>query len=381
MPLRQQLSDAFAHIQGQLFPWLRSEVGPLTADHERLVTVLGMVRVETFIRTHDGRPGRPCDDRHALARAFIAKAVLDLPTTAALIERLQVDATLRCLCGFSGQGSVPEDWTFSRAFAEFAEAELPSRMHEALVTRTLGQTLVGHIARDATAIEAREKPEKSEPALAGETETPKRKRGRPKKGEIVPPKPPRRVELQATMPLPAMLADLPKHCSVGTKRNAKGHTTSWIGYKLHIDTADGDIPVACILTSAHVHDSQVAIPLATMTAGRLTNLYDLMDSAYDVPEIKAHSRALGHVPIIDYKTRRGEKDAVAAEARARRVANYETAEERRYDQRTAAERVNANLKDNCGGSHLRVRGHTKVLCHLMLGIVVITAEQLLRLVQ
>ena len=24
-------------------------------------------------------------------------------------------------------------------------------------------------------------------------------------------------------------------------RNAKGHTTSWIGYKLHVDTADGGV--------------------------------------------------------------------------------------------------------------------------------------------
>jgi len=35
-----------------------------------------------------------------------------------------------------------------------------------------------------------------------------------------------------------------------------------------------------------VHDSQAAIPLATMTAARVVNLYDLMKSAYDVAEIK-----------------------------------------------------------------------------------------------
>ena len=35
---------------------------------------------------------------------FIAKAVFDIPTTRALIERLQVDRTLRRLCG----------WTYSR---------------------------------------------------------------------------------------------------------------------------------------------------------------------------------------------------------------------------------------------------------------------------
>ena len=182
------------------------------------------------------------------------------------------------------------------------------------------------------------------------------------------------------MTLAEMLTDLPTACDVGTKRNAKGYKTSWTGYKLHIDTADGDIPVSCILTSASVHDSQVALPLATITASRVTNLYDLMDSAYDVAEIRAKSVALGHVPIIDHKTRRGEKALVAAEARAKRTAGYVLAEDVRYNQRSSAERVNGNLKDNCGGNHVRVRGAAKVFCHLMLGIVVITVQQLMRLV-
>jgi len=43
---------------------------------------------------------------------------------------------------------------------------------------------------------------------------------------------------------------------------------TWRGYKLHIDTADCGIPLSAILTSTSVHDSQTAIPLATMTAGR-----------------------------------------------------------------------------------------------------------------
>jgi Transposase DDE domain/Transposase domain (DUF772) len=377
MPLRQQLSDALGHIQGHLFPWLRAEIGPLTEDHERLVTVLGMVRLEAFVPMQDGGPGRPLDDRQALARAFVAKAVLDLPTTSMLIERLAVDATLRRLCGWERAAAVPSESTFSRAFAELAECDVPARMHEALIRRTIGTQIVGHIARDATAIEAREKPEKREKPKAG---PPRRRRGRPRKSEVVQPKEPRRLERQASMTLPEMLADLPMTCDVGTKRNAKGHTTSWIGYKLHIDTADGDIPVTCILTSASVHDSQVALPLATITAGRVTNLYDLMDSAYDVPEIRAKSLALGHVPIIDHHTRRGEKAAIEAEARAKRTAGYELAENVRYNQRSSAERVNSNLKDNCGGNHLRVRGHAKVFCHLMLGIVVVAVEQIMRLV-
>ena len=380
MPLRQQLSDSLGHIQERLFPWLREAVGPLTEDHERLVTVLAMARIEAFVQMHDSLPGRPLKDRHALTRAFVAKAVLDLPTTAMLIERLAVDATLRRLCGWACAGAVPSEATFSRAFAELAECDVPARVHEALIVRTLGTRIVGHIARDATAIEAREKPLKADKDKA-KADKPKRKRGRPRNDEVAPPKELRRLERQGAMTLSEMRSDLPTACDVGTKRNAKGYKTSWIGYKLHVDTADGDIPVSCILTSASVHDSQVAIPLATMTAARCLNLYDLMDSAYDAPEIRAKSIALGHVPIIDHKTRRGEKAEIEAEARAKRKAGYELAEDVRYNQRSSAERVNSNLKDNCGGNHVRVRGAAKVFCHLMLGILVITVEQLMRLVQ
>jgi len=379
MPLHAQISATWSHIQDNLFPWLQAEVGPLTDNHRRLIAVLEMMRIEAFIQMPDGLPGRPLDDRHALARAFIAKAVLGLPTTAMLIERLRVDATLRRLCGWERVGEIPSEATFSRAFAELAEGEVVTRMHAALVKGTLGRQLVGHISIDATAIEARERPVKAEKPQQDKPKR-KRKRGRPRKGEVVPVKEPRRLERQATMTLAEMLADLPSCCSVGAKRNAKGHTTSWVGYKLHIATADGDVPVACILTSAHVHDSQAAIPLATMTAARVTNLYDLMDSAYDAPEIAAHSRSLGRVPIIDHKTRRGEKAAVEAEARAKRTAGYALAEDVRYNQRSSAERVNANLKDNCGGKHVRVRGAPKVMCHLMLGILVVTVEQLMRLI-
>jgi len=375
MPLRETLANSWDHIQGFLFPMLREEVGPLTTQHERLVIVLDVARVETFVRMWAGLPGRPPEDRHALARAFVAKAVLDLPTTSGLIERLAVDATLRRLCGWERASQVPSESTFSRAFAEFAESSLPNQVHEALIKKTYKDCIVGHISRDATAIEAREKPVKVETP-----KTPERKRGRPKKGEVVAKPEPRRLERQLGQTLPRMLADLPTHCNVGTKRNAKGQTTSWIGYKLHIDTADGDIPISCLLTSASLHDSQAAIPLALITASRVVNLYDLMDSAYDASEISDNSRALGHVPIIDANPRRGGKALAEAEARAKRRAGYALAEDLRYNQRSSAERVNGNLKDNCGGAHVRVCGPDKVFCHLMFGILVVTVEQMMRLV-
>src|ERR1700720_3677078 len=337
MPLLSCLSRTWSHIQGNLFPWVTEELGPLTETHKQVVTALEVAGIEAFVQVWPGLPGRPPCDRAALARAFVAKAVIGLPTTSMLIERLKVDKQLRC--GWERRGELCSEATFSRAFAEFARSELPSRVHEALIKRTHEDRLVGHISRDATAIEAREKPVKTAaPEASTSAQPPKRKRGRPRKGEVVEKKEPRRLERQADMSLAEMLSDLPTHCAVGTKRNAKGHTTSWIGYKLHLDVADGDIPISAVLTSASLHDSQAAIPLATMTASRVTNLYDLMDCAYDVPEIEAKSRALGHVPIIDRHPRSvpGGKEAIAAEARARRKAGYVLAEDVRYNERSAA---------------------------------------------
>ena len=377
--MRGMLTSTWSHIQGFLFPTLREEVGPLTPQHERLVTVLDVARIEAFVRMWPNLPGRPAADRHALARAFVAKAVLGLPQTKLLIERLKVDKVLRRLCGWESASQMPGESTFSRAFAEFAASQLPARVHEALIKKTHADRLVGHISRDATAIEAREKPVKTD---APEPVKPKCKRGRPRKGEVVKKEPTRRLERQAFMTLPQMLADLPSACNTGTKHNAKGHMTSWTGYKLHIDVADGDVPVTCLLTSASLHDSQAAIPLASMTALRVTNCYDLMDSAYDAPEIWAKARALGHVPIIDRHPCRaaGGKIEFEAEAQAKRCAGYKTAEDLRYNERTAAERVNSALKDSYGGRYVRVRGHAKVFCHLMFGILALTVEQLMRFV-
>ena len=86
------------------------------------------------------------------------------------------------------------------------------------------------------------------------------------------------------------------------------------------------------------------------------------------------------MPIIDHKTRRGEKAAIETEARAKRAAGYELAEDVRYNQRSSAERVNGNIKDNHGANHVRVQGPEKVFCHLMFGILAVAAQQMLRLV-
>ena len=312
MALREILSSYWSCFQALLFPQLEETIGVLGERHQRFIMVLEWVRVETLLPYPYQRRGCPPSDRAALARAFIAKAVFALVTTRMLLDRLHHDSTLRRLCGWNSVKDIPSEATFSRAFAEFADSALPSRLHEALIERTQGERLVGHMSRDSTAIEGRERPTPKQPAK------PKRQRGRPRKGEEQA-KEPRRLERQQDMTLPQMLADLPRDCDIGVKRDAKGHQTSWCGYKFHLDVADGAIPVSCLLTSASVHDSQVAIPLATLTAGRVHNLYDLMDSAYDAPEIRAHSHALGHVPIIDANPRSGARKQLSSRRRRRAV--------------------------------------------------------------
>ncbi len=309
------LSSLNIHIQRNLFPALEEEIGVLSSKERQFVRVLELMDIRPFLI--DQRwcgTGRKPHCRVALAKAFIAKAIWNIPTTRGLIEE------------------------------------------------HLGDHLCGHVSRDATAIVGREKPLKKK----GEPKIPK-KRGRPRKEEKREKKT-RRLEEQPGRSLKKNLKELPRVCDVGTKKNSKGYKQSWIGYKLHLDVIDGDIPVAGILTSASLHDSQVSIPLAQMTATRVASLYDLMDAAYDAPEIHAFSRRLGHVPIIDHNPRRsGVKKQM------------DPPEKHRYKERSSAERVNSNLKDNYGGRHVRVRGPKKVACHLMFGLVALTATQLFNL--
>ncbi len=241
---REKLSHTWQHIQSFLFPLMEEELGELTDKQKLLVKVLEQIKLEVYFPYAGRFPGRPQEDRVAIARAFVAKMVYNMATTRLLLDRLASDPTVRRLCGWERKGAVPSEATFSRAFAEFAESRLPERVHQALIAQHLGEQVVGHLSRDATAITAREKPEKKAASVAKKP----KKRGRPKKGEERPEEPTRLERQAAGQSLAAMLAKLPKVCTVGTKRNSKGHTTSWIGYKLHIDAADGGIPVSCLHT-------------------------------------------------------------------------------------------------------------------------------------
>lgn len=352
-------------IQSGLFPGFAEELGPTTDKHLKLMLVLDVVKVEDHlvIDPYPLSPGRPKLDATAMARAFVAKSVLNIPTTRALIDRLNADAVLRRICGFERRARVPCEGSFSNWFARFANGKFAERVHEALVREAHQGVPVHNVSRDSTSIEAREKPASK---AAKPKKTPNR-RGRPKKDEVRPAPEPSRLERQLTMSLAEQIADLPAACDFGLKKNAKGITSGWIGFKLHIDTAEGAVPVACVLTSASVHDSAVALPLESMTGSRISSLYTLMDAAYDAAIIREQTERHGKIAVIDSNPRRGEK------------IDFEPPKKLRFRARTEAERINSHLKDDYGGRYVRVRGAVKVMSHLMFGVLALTAMRLVSL--
>lgn len=352
-------------IRRSLFPMLEEEIGPLSEKYQEFVRAAELADLGQFVGPYGSKlRGRKREERVCIALAFVAKAIWNIPTTGALLDRLRVDRMLQRLCGWEHAMEIPSESTFSRAFAEFALGEFPQRVHGAMVKAHQGEKLVGHVSRDATAIEGREKPVRKEPAAPKA----QKKRGRPRRGEIRPPKPQRRVQLQPQRSLEENLADLPRRCDVGCKLNSKGHPMYWIGYKLHLDWSDAGVPVSALLSSASLHDSQAAIPLAQMSEERVKYCYELMDAAYDVSEIRAFSQSRGHVALIDANARSGEKIPM------------DPARIERFKQRSTAERGNSDLKDNYGGRFVYVRGAAKVMAHLSFGLIALAAARLFGMV-
>lgn len=357
------VSAIWSKIERSLFGAVEAGLDvPLSEGLKRLVSVLEVLRAEEHVRPASWQMrGRPRLCRADIARAFVAKAVLDIPTTKQLRERLLNDPSLRRICGFQTRQATPSEATFSRAFAEFAQMELAERVHQALVEQHVGERVVMHLCRDATEIAAREKAAKK---ARKPKEAPK-KPGR--KGKNDPPRELKRLEKQRTQTPEEAFAELPRVCDIGVKTDEDGHRHYWRGYKEHIDWADNGFPLQAYLTSASVHDSQAAIPLAKRVAQKRTVLYQLMDSAYDADEIIAAIEGLGHRPII------------AIHPRRTTAVPFDPATAVRYRVRTVAERGNSRLKDEFGGRHVRVRGALKVHQHVMFGLLALGADVLLKM--
>jgi Transposase DDE domain/Transposase domain (DUF772) len=379
MNLRTTLSQIWGNIQYTLFPMQEKDIGPISEKHKKLISILELVKIEHLISHFyvSGGVGRPCKDRSALARAFIAKIIFKFDFTNQLRDHLLSDKQLRRICGWESSRQIPSESKFSRVFEEFAKIKLPEHVHASLIKDLYQEEVIGHVTRDSTPIRAREKPEKKQKII----KTQGKSKGRPKKGQEKERKL-TRIEQQFSgkMTLEEMENDLPKQCDYGKKKSPDGYPLVWKGYKLHVAVDDHCIPLAAIVSSASLQDNQAAIPLGIKANNVAKNFYDLMDSIYDVKGVIEHSRSLGHVPIVDKKPANHEqKITKQAEEKRRKLINWLPVEERRYKERRKSERFNALFKEYYGGRLVRYRGHLKATCHLMFGVLTLAASLLLSL--
>ena len=108
MALVEKLSGYWLKIQKGLFPWLEEELGELTEKEQKLVTILELVKIEKFTVWMHSLYGRPPKERAAIARSFVAKAMYNMTTTTALLDRLAVDKKMRRICGWEKKSEYPQ---------------------------------------------------------------------------------------------------------------------------------------------------------------------------------------------------------------------------------------------------------------------------------
>ena len=339
-----------------VFPFMMNEVGELTDKNKLFVTVCeAVVKPEMFEYAKKKATGRPPVDRMAVFKAFLFKAVHDVPSTSELVERLYLEPQSRRLCGWLWPEDVPCESKFSEVNGEFAKRGFTEDWFGEFVRTYVADKPGGTMALDSAPVPVRAKAANSKRRLA----------------ELDPdqPDPGSRIEWQAGQDADTALADLPQNCDWGTKRDAHGKPKHWKGIKLHAAVTRDGIPVAVACTSASVHDSQVFIPLMKKATERIGPHVDLADAAYDAEAIREASIEEGNVPIIDTNARSGGDGG----------SSQMTAKEREiYKDRSEVERVFAHLIDAHGGRHVRVREPRKVWQHLMYGVLVVAVEQTMR---
>ena len=343
-------------IQLTLFDTLEDELGVLGETEKNWINTCSVVlKSQYFAKYLWSGNGRPPSNRIAIFKMFILKAISNYATTKETLNVIRLSPVLRRLCGWQLISDIPSESTISRAFNQFSQDGIADALHSELVSSALGRNGIMHVSHDSSAIEAREKGERikqTEEEMAKTSLGAQRKRTADENFKL-----------------------LPQHCDWGIKRNSKGKTYTWKGYKLHLCCSDGDIPICGFLSSANMHDSKAMIPMMQKASEHFDYFYDIADAGYDAEEIRQASILMNHAPIIDRNPRRGEKNVDDIGGRNVGIIDASTC---RYYQRSSIERVFSHLHDAHGGRFVRVRGHKKVFLHLMFGLIVITAEQLFR---
>lgn len=103
----------WSEVAQSTFPFMREEFGELDEMDRLFVTVCeSVVKPEAFEYAKWKGIGRPTTSRTSVFKAFLFKALYDIPTTRELARRLRRDVRARRLCGWNSAGDVPSDERF-----------------------------------------------------------------------------------------------------------------------------------------------------------------------------------------------------------------------------------------------------------------------------
>ncbi|MBE7541585.1 MAG: hypothetical protein HS123_04355 [Solibacteraceae bacterium] len=249
-----------AHVfQQHLFPRLEAELGTLSPQLQLLSAVINLIPSSppSMLRRAPTLPTRPRSHRprHRLPRQGRPQPPHHPPAHRPPQDRLPSAAsaagTAPPPCPTNPNSPAPSPCS--------PTPSCPSNSTPPLIASTQKDRLIGHIARDSTAIEARERvPE----ALLEQNDKTKARQTKRKKGPLPKAKAAERgtaSSASAARKLDTMLANLLPQCDIGAKRNSR--VTTIIGAATNPPRRRRrPVPISALLTSASVHDSQTAIP-------------------------------------------------------------------------------------------------------------------------
>lgn len=149
------------------FPFMEEEVGELGPKARLFVTVCEtVVKPETFKYAKWKGVGRPPAKRMPVFKAFLFKAVHDIPTTKELVERILLEPQTRRLCGWADPGEVPCESKFSEINKEFAEMGFTEEWFDEFVRPYAVDEPGGTLSLDSAPIPVRAKAANSKRRLA-----------------------------------------------------------------------------------------------------------------------------------------------------------------------------------------------------------------------
>jgi IS5 family transposase len=302
-PIVQQLQAVFAKLDDE--PLLKALVGPIR-------------------RGPKGHPAK------VLWQCLLAKYVMGLGSTDALIRELADNPLVARVCGIDSPEAIPHKSTFSRFIARLSKYKTAAKLKD--VSRSLVRDCYANL---------------------------------PGFGE--------RVALDSTTLKGWVNGGKPVHsdreAQWSVKNGTNGKTEFVLGWKLHLLVdCEYELPIAANISPGNTHDvkraSNVLREARFTTRGKFRPEYVMADKGYSSKELRdLIHRQYSTIPVIDIPS--NQKKALATFAEQLTLPEYAALKR----QRTAVERAFSRLKGQRSLNRITTRGLRKVTVHCYLSLI------------